>query len=131
MLAVAELRTIAQARLEDAEVLRQSGRQDGAVYLCGYAVEMALKAKIGETLNWEGYPSTNSEFQNYQSFRTHNLEVLLRLSGAEAPVRLANLPDWSRVSEWDPEMRYDLIGTTSDDDARLMIESTGAILRIL
>ena len=112
-------------------MLLQSGRNDSATYLCGYAVEMALKAKICETLNWEGYPSTNSEFQNLQSFRTHNLEVLLRLSGAGAPVRFANLPDWSRVSKWDPEMRYVPIGTISDDDARSMVESTGAIMRIL
>ena len=92
---------------------------------------MALKAKICETLNWEGYPSTNSEFQNLQSFRTHNLSVLLQLSGVEAAVKLAQVQDWSRVSVWNPEIRYDPIGSTSDAAARSMVDSTEAIVRIL
>jgi hypothetical protein len=78
-----ELRRIAQSRLEDAQVLLRAGRYDGAIYICGYAVEMALKARIFDTLSWSGYPSTRSEFQNYQTFRTHDLNVLLRLSGIE------------------------------------------------
>jgi hypothetical protein len=46
-----ELHRIAQARLEDAEALFRSGRYDGAIYIGGYAIEMALKARICETLN--------------------------------------------------------------------------------
>jgi hypothetical protein len=34
-----------RARLMDAEVLLQSERYDGAVYVCGYAVEIALKKR--------------------------------------------------------------------------------------
>jgi len=83
MITRSDLTKIARARLRDAEVLYRSQRYDGAIYLCGYAVEIALKAKICKTLSWLGYPSTGGEFQNYQSFRTHNLHVLLRLSGVE------------------------------------------------
>ena len=46
MILVAELDGLAAARLEDAKVLLASGRYDGAVYMCGYAVEIALKARI-------------------------------------------------------------------------------------
>ncbi|MCB0065385.1 MAG: HEPN domain-containing protein [Caldilineaceae bacterium] len=70
-----------KARLEDAEVLLAANRYDGAMYLCGYAVELALKARICRTLKWAGYPSTRKEFEGYQSLRTHDLKVLLHLSG--------------------------------------------------
>ena len=62
MIAVRHLRRIARARLEDATVLRKAKRHDGAVYICGYAVEIALKARVCKTLRWSGYPSTASEF---------------------------------------------------------------------
>src|SRR5712691_5133895 len=68
MISVAELDNIARARIEDAKVLLTAGRYDGATYLCGYAVEVALKARICRTLNWTEFPSTGSEFQAYRSF---------------------------------------------------------------
>ena len=63
VLTIAELREISAARLEDAQALFDAGHYDGVVYLCGYAVELALKARICETLDWDGYPSTNREFR--------------------------------------------------------------------
>ena len=42
MISVAELDSIARARIEDAKALLTGGRFDGATYLCGYAVEVAL-----------------------------------------------------------------------------------------
>ena len=92
MLTITELRAISAARLDDAQALFDAGHYDGVVYLCGYAVELALKARICETLNWSGYPATNREFRDYQSFRTHDLKVLLRLSGQESKI-MPDLPD--------------------------------------
>jgi hypothetical protein len=77
-----ELRRLAEQKVRDAEVLLEAGRYDGAAYLVGYGVELALKARICETLGWEGFPSTRNEFRQYASFRTHDLEVLLHLSTA-------------------------------------------------
>jgi hypothetical protein len=53
------------------------------MYLCGYAIELSLKARICRTLKWVGYPDTAREFENYKSFKTHDVDVLLRLSGIE------------------------------------------------
>ena len=128
MLTIAELRGIARARLEDARVLFDCASYDGAVYVCGYAVEMALKARICETLGWEGYPSTSGGFREYQTFRTHDLDVLLRLSGAENAILTASLTEWSVVARWDPEIRYNPIGTASEDAARTFIESTAQLM---
>ena len=103
--------------MEDAEALFDAGRYDAASYLCGYAVEVALKAKICETLNWAGYPSTNREFKELQSFRTHNLSMLLRLSGQESRIR-ASMPNaWLNVARWNPELRYLIPGSASESSA--------------
>ncbi len=96
LIAIDELDRLSQARLEDAEALFQAGRYDAAVYLCGYGVELALKARICRTLGWDGYPETNIEFRDYRTYRTHDLNVLLHLSGIEAHL-MANFR-----GEWDP-----------------------------
>ncbi len=131
MLDRSELKKIAQARIEDGEVLLSSHRYDGAVYLCGYAVEIALKKRICRTLGWPGYPSTRREFANYQSFRTHNLGVLLSLSGSEQKIKTNFLAEWSVVAEWDPEMRYKPIGSANKQEAELMIDSSRKLLSVL
>jgi len=126
-----DLREIAAARLADSEVLRKERRFDGATYLCGYVVELALKARICDTLKWAGFPQTSSEFKNYQSFRTHSLDVLLSLTGVEREVKTRSFAEWSIVVKWDPEVRYKRIGTATEQDADSMIESTKALLAII
>ena len=79
-----DLRNNAAVRLQDAEVLFNSGRYDAATYLCGYAVELSLKAKICDTLSWPEYPPTQNFFRN---FRTHDLDVLLLLTGRDAVIK--------------------------------------------
>lgn len=87
MILIDELRMIARARLADATLLFRNERPDGAFYLGGYAVELALKARICQTLNWIGFPEKRSEFDNLTSFRTHKLDVLLALSGQEQRIK--------------------------------------------
>jgi len=132
MILPTELTTVARARLRDAEALLAAGRFDGAVYLCGYAVEIALKARVCRTLKWSGFPSTNKEFEGYHSFRTHDLDVLLHLSGAEARIKKPEyLPAWSAVAMWEPSARYRPIGTASSADATDMIEAAKVLLKAL
>jgi HEPN domain-containing protein len=45
MISTSDLKAIARARLDDARVLLRGKRFDGAVYLSGYSVEVALKAE--------------------------------------------------------------------------------------
>jgi HEPN domain-containing protein len=131
MISGTELRRIARARLRDSEVLFDAGRYDGAVYLCGYAVELALKARICRVLNWMGFPSTRAEFASYQSFRTHSLDVLLTLSGWEQRIKSRYPTEWSVVADWDPELRYAAVGSATGQDAREMIESARILVRFL
>jgi HEPN domain-containing protein len=118
---------IVGARYKDAEVLLASKRFDGAVYLCGYAVELGLKARICRTLQWDEYPTG----QNYKSFKTHDLDILLHLTGLEDKIKLKHMTDWSIVAQWNPEARYKTIGSISESDAIDMLESTKELLKQL
>jgi HEPN domain-containing protein len=131
MLATSEVRRIASARLRDAAVLLAAKRFDGAVYLCGYAVELALKARICKTLKWTGYPESNKEFEPFKSFRVHDLDVLLRLTGREGAVKANYFVEWSAVAAWNPEARYKPIGSANESDAQLMLESATLLLKKL
>ena len=131
MISKNELRKIARARLKDAEILCKNRRYDGAVYLCGYAIETILKARICQTLKWFGFPSTNTEFKSYQSFKVHDLDILLSLSGLETKIKTRFLTEWSDIATWDPEVRYKSIGTANKSDAINMIESSKILLRVL
>jgi hypothetical protein len=126
-----ELRRVARERLKDAAALLSANRYDGAVYLAGYVIELALKARICRTLKWKGFPETRSEFQDYQSFRVHDLDVLLRLSGLEPRVKAKYVAEWSVAAEWNPEARYKATGSTTKADARLFVEATKTLLGVL
>ena len=58
------------------------------MYLAGYAVELALKARICETLGWSWFPSSSAEFGSYRSLQTHDLKVLLEFSGIKNRVKV-------------------------------------------
>jgi len=131
MLTPADLRAIAQARLQDAHILFSSARYDGAGYICGYAVELVLKARICDTLNWAGYPANRNEFSNLLSFKTHNLDVLLSLSSREQAIKQNHFADWSIVCVWNPEDRYRVVGGISARDAQEFLASTTALLPVI
>lgn len=131
MISIEALRGIGEARFEDAKVLLENDRIDGAAYLCGYAIELALKAQICRTLGWEGYPQTAKDFENYQTFRTHKLDVLLHLSGQEQRIKEEHLKAWSAIAEWNPETRYKEVGYAIREDVELMLASVILLLGAL
>lgn len=131
MISTADLMTIARGRLTDAEALLTAQRYDGAVYLCGYSIEIALKHKICHTLNWTSFPSTTREFEKFKSLKTHDLDVLLSFTGIETTVKATYLAEWSAVGIWNPEARYNPIGVINPADANLMINSAKILIGIL
>ena len=131
MIRLRDLKSVSKGRLKDAEVLQGAGRFDGAFYMSGYAVEIALKARACRTLKWEGFPDTASEFKALQSFKTHNLPVLLKLSGTETKIKSRFISEWSVVLNWSPESRYHKIGTTTKQDAIKMINAAKNLVTVL
>lgn len=131
VISVEALDGVAAARLEDAKTLLTATRFDGAIYLCGYAVEVALKARICRVLDWPAFPTTAHEFQAYKSFQTHDLDVLLRLSGQRSRIMAHHFDLWSQVVSWRVESRYNVTGTALPADAMAMIEAAARILEFL
>jgi HEPN domain len=145
VLTVRQLREIARERIKDAEALFRAERYEGAMYICGYAVEIALKARICKTLHWPDFPQTDKEFKQnpkYNLFKTHLLKLLLSYSGREDQIRNRFTAEWSLVDSWDPQSRYNpTIKTTRAKrtrdkaalkaKARQMIDSAAILLREL
>ena len=121
-----DLKILEKERLEDAKALFKEKRYGGAVYICGYAVELGLKKKICQTLGWDKYPTD----KKYSNLKTHDLEVLLHFSGVEKFISINFKAEWSGVLQWDPETRYSAVSVT-EAEARSMIESTEELLRVL
>lgn len=130
MISVKTLKAIAKKHLKDAAILLQHKRFEGSIYLCGYGMELALKVRICKVLGWSGFPETRKEFDQYKSFKTHDLEVLLHLSGRESKIKGTHLSDWSIILKWDPEMRYKP-KLYKKADAEDMFRSTNAVIKNL
>ena len=131
MIAISDLRALAEARLLDANVLFAHGRFDSAYYLCGYAVELALKARICTTLNWAGYPEKSSEFDYVPSLKTHKLAILLSLSGQEKRITKEYSDDWTSLIKWNPEVRYRVVGSADPAEVAAMLVSAERLLRVI
>ena len=125
-----ELIRLAKEKLIDAEVLFKEKRYEGAYYICGYAIEMKLKYRICLTLKWDNYLVTGKKSKDYKSFKTHDLEVLLHLSGNEKKINKDFKSEWSIVTQWNSEKRYSL-EKINKEDVRLMLEATKTLLKCL
>ena len=125
MLDAATLRSLSVARLEDARVLCANSRYDGAAYICGYAVELALKARICDTLNVISYPKL-------RDFKIHDLNTLLLLSGLQKSITSNYRTTWNlATAKWGPDLRYQAINTISDQEGQTMIRETASLLPLL
>ena len=132
MIAVSNLRSTAREYLWAAKLLRTRRSYDVAAYLCGYAVEIALKARICQTLNWTtGFPENNAEFKLKSNLKTHDLEALLEFTGLQDKVKLRYFSDRAIINKWKPEQRYSPPGTKTLTEAGDMIQATQNLLRIL
>lgn len=119
-----ELKELARTRLKEARALYNSGLYDGASYLAGYVVELALKARICKLLDLDKYPETG---EAARSFKTHKLDDLLRLAGLQRKFDQAKasnpnlLTHWSLVTEWSEQFRYNPVGSSPRIRAREII----------
>ncbi len=131
MIEATELRRMSEAKLADAIALRNAGRYDAAMYLCGYAVELALKARVCETLGWIEFPARSGEFHNYQSLRTHDLNVLLDFSGIHNRVRSEYRTAWEVVGKWAHNWRYLPVESASESACFQIIDAVALLLEVI
>ena len=120
------LRELIDQKLKDADALIAKRRYATAIYIAGYAIELALKLKICRIFKFvQGFPENKVEFSVYQNsvksqqlllgaitqikdIRNHDLNKLLFYSGVEYQIRLNYLNEWNLIVSWNPEMRYQM-----------------------
>jgi HEPN domain-containing protein len=120
---------IVENKVKAAEVLYEAGLYDDSFYLCGYAIELLLKASICEKLDLDDlfnfdkintrrlFPEkkNNSNFkQLYKQFKVHDFEQLVLLAGLFNFLTTSIEKDyqlkleWSLAFEWSEQSRYQL-----------------------
>jgi len=99
----AEFQEMADQRLAEAKALLDQGKWNGAYYLAGYAVELALKACIIKTLlATDAFP--DKEFS--KNCYTHAVEKLVGLAKLDGARRTATdadpdlLTNWALAQDW-------------------------------
>ena len=111
--------------LEDARVLMQNTRFDGAAYLAGYVVECALKTVIEvETSNVPQVHDLN------------NLQQTVNMLAVQAGARtgllsIAAMKSLSRILPWRPEMRYREPQVTKNDAETWLLEAEAIYRQII
>ncbi len=94
----AEFQKLADLRVREAGVLLAAKCYDGAYYLCGYAVECALKACIARKTRRYDFPPPRALVDSYY---THDLSRLLRAAELEKDFAEARATDPALSDKWD------------------------------
>lgn len=105
----AEFQQLAEERIDEAKALLDLGKWNGAYYLAGYAVELALKACIIKMLmETDAFPDKDLSRNCY----THSIEKLVTLAKLQLARKAATdadpdlLNNWSLARDWSEEKRY-------------------------
>jgi hypothetical protein len=145
MISVTDLEQVARARLEDSFVLAGYGRYDGSVYLCGYALEIALKVRICKLYGRSDFPEDTAEFKthNLKNWQTHDFGKLLNIIHSKSVnLNILSLQDiiqndpkyfikYSFISSiWEVDYRYKKL-RANDITAYDMIEANEILLGII
>jgi HEPN domain len=109
-----DLQHLAEMRLREAKVLLDAGEWSGSYYLCGYAVECALKAVVASQVNQGDFPDK----QLAQAVHTHELTNLRGLAGLGGGAALTpgQHVSWLVAKDWAETSRYE-VRTQTDAEA--------------
>lgn len=128
----ADLESLVDIRVSEAEALLASGNFPGAYYLAGYAVECALKACIAKQVRQYDFPNKKLAVSSH----SHKLADLVGVAGlrqkleenenndAEFKLNWAVAKDWSEQSRYEcsiPEPKArDLIDAVTNDNSGVL-----------
>ena len=105
-----DLHVLTRVRLDEARLLLDAGRYDGAYYLSGYAVECALKACIARQVRTHDFPPKPGAVRDMY---THNLVGLVKtaelVDSLAARIRSCSVFEgyWEIARRWTEESRYE------------------------
>jgi HEPN domain-containing protein len=104
-----DFQILAEIRLREAKALLADKKFDGAYYLCGYAVECALKSCIAKLTKKHDFPDKTLVINSY----VHDLVKLIEVCGLESSLtkEINSDPEfgnyWSIVKDWKESSRYE------------------------
>jgi hypothetical protein len=107
-----DLKKISKTRLKEAKLLCDNQLYDGSIYLYGYVIETALKARICKILKSDYPPSSKSA----NAYKIHDLEELILLAGLKKDFQnklnnnVSFKTNWSLIAPWVEVLRYEPIG---------------------
>ncbi|MDD2723494.1 MAG: hypothetical protein PHH59_05640 [Methylovulum sp.] len=144
MNSAAEIKQLADVRLEEAEILCVAGKYDGAFYLAGYSVELMLKAKICENFGIDALFDESLQTPYgiravRDSVKKHDIRVLFIYSGLLAKFQKAKAykqklmtaysylikasgKDTKEDTLWSEQVRYLPIGSKKQQEVQELIE---------
>ena len=105
-----DLQNLTKLRLKEAKALLDKKLFSGSYYLCGYAVECALKAYLAKQTKEHDFPNKKIAIDSY----THNLSQLIRVGGLQTALDHEMDRDskfavnWAIVKDWSEESRYEI-----------------------
>lgn len=101
---------LSEERIADAETLLVASRWSGAYYLCGYAIECAMKACIMLRVEQTGIIFEEKKFA--EQCWTHDFKVLVDLAGLGSELRVDRLANavfdqnCAEIEIWSEHARY-------------------------
>jgi hypothetical protein len=128
----ADFQKLALVKLQEAEILLNRRKYNGAYYLCGYVIEFALKACIAKKLRRYQFP----DLQYVRKVHTHDPRELI--------VAADLLPDltsemktntqfgvfWGIVIEWSEQSRYRRVTRKEAEDLhRAVSDSSNGVFQ--
>ncbi len=145
MIPIGIFKSLITNKIKDSKALKINRRFQSSLYMAGYAVELALKYKICNTLNFnQGFPETKTELSTYlniiispqpfsiklSDIKNHDLNKLLFYSGVELKIRASYLQEWNVISQWNPEDRYKKVRVIETQAANFIKAATKIIKEI-
>ena len=133
MISISELEKIAWGRLADAEWLIKGQRFDSAIYLCGYCLEIAFKARLCKDANRSDFPETSAEFKlhNLKNWQVHSLTDLAKSSALYGVIKKKYKREFYSVQTiWNVEIRYKT-SYLSKEDANDFLNAVKILLKVI
>ena len=139
-----EIKKLGDLRLEEAQILLDNDKTNGAFYLLGYTIELYLKYKICKILNiddlFDNKCSLKKYFEGRNPFFSHDLNTLLVYSGLKNKFDIAKSENQTLfkttsllIDAWSEKSRYETQPKTKQDvqdSINLLKDNNGLLLWI-
>lgn len=133
-----QIKKLAYERLEEAVILCDNEKFNGAFYLAGYSIELMLKAKVCEHLDVDNLFDEQCDIYGVaevrKAIKTHNISVLILFSGLRLKFEAAKstnkilmqthtrLFTTSGRCLWNEQARYQPVGSQEAENVQKIIE---------